>query len=122
MKRIAALLAVALVGLAACTKEDGPQSGRYAAQETALIEAITLNGGKCQSAEVTGLGILDGWMTKGSWPDYTYAYETTTARITIYAHFLETAYFTANADGMLLTGDGATAFETTRPINYRPQP
>ena len=109
MKRIIAILAVALAGLAACTKLDTAQlDGTY---QSAARQEIVLAGGACVSYQEADSGVLvTGFETSGRYPNFTYvARSQQPAVLTIDAHFTSADAFTADVYGVAVTGDVATA-------------
>lgn len=122
MKRIIAVLVVALAGLAACTKRDAQIDGRFVAQlgENAYME-ITIVSGDCVSfreeyADGSPAVNVTGFKTSGSWPDYTftakgkpdYSAMGGVTNFTIQAHFLNRDSFTVIAGGIITCDDGTT--------------
>ena len=121
MKRIAAILAVALAGLAACTKLDTAQlDGTY---QSAARQEIVLAGGACVSYREADSGVLvTGFETTGRYPNFTYTAkgqpDVTQAgpvtSFTIQAHFTDADTFKADVYGVAINDHGsATALELT---------
>ena len=113
MKRIAAILAVALAGLAACTKLDTAQlDGTY---QSAARQEIVLAGGACVSYREADSGVLvTGFETTGQYPNFTYTAKGQpdvtqvgpVTGFTIQAHFTDADTFTASAAGIIVSADG----------------
>lgn len=121
MKRIAAILAVALAGLAACTKLDTAQlDGTY---QSAARQEIVLAGGACVSYREADSGVLvTGFETTGRYPNFTYTAKgqpdvTQVGPVTgfmIQARFTDADTFKADVYGVAINDHGsATALELT---------
>lgn len=113
MKRIAAILAVALAGLAACTKLDTAQlDGTY---QSAARQEIVLAGGACVSYREADSGVLvTGFETTGRYPNFTYTAKGQATSFTIQAHFAGADTFKADVYGVAINDHGsATALELT---------
>ena len=99
MKRIIAILAVALAGLAACTKIDPAQlDGTY---QSAARQEIVLAGGACVSYREADSGVLvTGFETTGRYPNFTYTAKGQATSFTIQAHFAGADTFKADVYGV----------------------
>lgn len=113
MKRITAILAVALAGLAACTKLDTAQlDGTY---QSAARQEIVLAGGACVSYREADSGVLvTGFETTGQYPNFTYTAKGQATSFTIQARFAGADTFKADVYGVAINANGgATALELT---------
>lgn len=113
MKRIITILAVALAGLAACTKLDTAQlDGTY---QSAARQEIVLAGGACVSYREADSGVLvTGFETTGRYPNFTYTAKGQATSFTIQAHFAGADTFKADVYGIAINANGgATALELT---------
>lgn len=128
MKQIIALLAVALVGLAACKKWDARIDGTYRSDAR---QEIIISGGACISFQenyATGEPAvkLTSFNTSGSWPDYVFSATNQTdlsqvgaiTNFTIQAHFINADTFTAVAGGIITAGGVSTAIPPDRQFTF----
>ena len=119
MKRIVAVLVVALVGLAACTKIDTAQlDGTY---RSAARQEIVIAGGVCVSYQEADSGVLvTGFETSGRYPNFTYvARSQQPASLTIDAHFTSADTFTADVYGVALTGHGGAIATQLQAMQFK---
>ena len=118
MKRIIAILAVALAGLAACTKLDTAQlDGTY---QSAARQEIVLAGGVCVSYREADSGVLvTGFETIGRYPNFTYTAKGQATSFTIQAHFTDADTFTASAAGIIVSADGTATGLNLEAMQFR---
>jgi hypothetical protein len=126
MKRIIAILAVALAGLAACTKLDTAQlDGTY---QSAARQEIVLAGGACVSYREADSGVLvTGFETTGRYPNFTYTAKGQpdvtqvgpVTGFTIQAHFTDADTFTASAAGIIVSADGTATGLNLEAMQFR---
>lgn len=90
MKRIAAIVAAALVGLTACNNRQ-PAPGAYTYRDGGTVHEIHIVHGDCVAynlADSTGMLLSIGpFETKGRYPHYTYRYRQGESDFTITASF-----------------------------------
>lgn len=129
MKRIIAILAVALAGLAACAKLDSQIDGTY---ESDARQEIVIAGGACVSFQES---FADGALavrvtrfeTSGRYPDYVFTAKGQpdvtqvgpVTDFTIQAHFTDADTFTASAAGIIVSADGTATGLNLEAMQFR---
>lgn len=121
MKRIIALLAVALVGLAACSQRQ-PAPGSYAITTDAGRKEIHIIHGDCVAFNLEDpdgqmLASVGPFEKKGRYPRYTYKYRQGGSDFTITASFTDGA-IDAQLCGRLVWGSNTIDLETTKPLTF----
>lgn len=117
MKKILALLAAALVGLAACEKFDTQDlTGTYIYDGSSygVNIAVTLNSGKCVRIETNGISMSTGISTSGRYPKFTYKHDACNSHFVaedgwiMKTKFTDASSFTAvSFEGVLASEDGS---------------
>ena len=129
MKRIIALLAVALVWTAACTKLDSQIDGTYRSDAR---QEIVIAGGVCVSfqenfADGKPAVLVTGFTTTGRYPDYVFTAKGQpdftqvgpVTSFTIQAHFDDADTFTATPAGVIVGADGVATGIPAEAIQFK---
>ena len=129
MKRIIALLAVALVWTAACTKLDSQIDGTYRSDAR---QEIVIAGGVCVSfqenfADGKPAVRVTGFTTTGRYPDYVFTAKGQpdftqvgpVTSFTIQVHFTDAVTFTATPAGVIVGADGVATGIPAEAIQFK---
>lgn len=124
MKRKIAILAVALVGLAACAnKQPAPGSYVWRGDDGTRLLEIHIIHGDCTAydaytedgQQVASIGPFE---KKGRWPRYTYTCRQGGSDLTITARFDGNGQLEADIAGRTVWGSHTTDIETTKPLTF----